>query len=177
MGRRYCRRSCPTCLCCCQPVAGMALPDLYRGRLCRCYRTSVPVCSAFVDWWIPAGTARQSRVYRSSLDWRCSRSRGCDPCYGPLDNQSAGRSRCFAFQVANPVLRMGRDSHVGGLCGCTFGCSSGKTALTPTSMARQPYFLRLDNCHWVCGSRHSNRGNDGSVLESLLMCIGIDCDD
>src|SRR6476620_5547856 len=100
----------------------MARSGLHTGRIRRDYRTGAYARSAFADCRILAGTVGLSWTTRTSLDRRRAGRDGGGPRRGPLDHQPAGHDRRPALHIADTVLPLRGDRHVGDLRRRGFGC-------------------------------------------------------
>src|SRR5580698_9740611 len=102
----------------------MARPDLHTGWIRGDHRTGYPARSAFADWRILTGTIGLSFAAYSSLDRQRAGRGGGGPRRGPLDHQSAGHDRCASLDIADSVLRLWCDRHVGDFRRRAFGCTT-----------------------------------------------------
>ena len=105
-----------------EPTARMARSGLHSGRIRRDYRTGSHARSAFADRRISAGTVGLSWTACTSLDRRRAGRGGGGPRRGPLDHQSAGHDRRPSLRIADAVLALRCDRHVGNLRRRAFGC-------------------------------------------------------
>jgi hypothetical protein len=143
--------SCANRLCSGEPAARMARSALHSGRICRGHRAGSHAPAAPADERILAGTVDSSSAARTSLDRRRAGRSGGDPRWRPLDHQSAGRDRRSSFYIADAVLRLGRDRHVGNRCRRAVGCTPPSTTTATANMAHRSYVPRGRDRRRDCG--------------------------
>ena len=157
---------CADCRCSGEPAACMARSALHSSRICRGHRAGSHARAALADERILTGTVvGSSRTARTSLDRRGAGRGGGDPRWRPLDHQSARRYRRPPLHIADPVLCLGRDRHVGNLCRRAFGRTAPSIATETANLARRSYVPRGGDRRRDCGPWHTDRGDDGDGVE------------
>src|SRR5271170_6534548 len=143
----------------------MARPTLYTGWIRGDYRTGSPARSASADWRILTGTVGLSWAACTSLDRRRAGRSGGGPRRGPLDHQSAGHDRRPSLDIADAVLPLWCDRHVGDLRRRAFGCTPPATRTATANVAHCAYAPRGGHRRRECGPWPPDRGGDGDGVE------------
>ena len=114
-----------------EPAARMARSGLHPGRIRRDHRAGSHARSASADRRILAGTVGLSRAACPSLDRRRAGRGGGGPRRRPLDHQSAGHDRRPSLRIADAVLPLRCDRHVGDLRRRASGCTAPAIGTAP----------------------------------------------
>ena len=128
--------------------------------------------SAPADERMPAGTVGASRTAHSSLDGNPARRGGSYSRWGSLVHQSAGRDRRSPLRIADAVLCLGRDRHVGHLRHSTISRIPPPVASATALVAHRSYGPRSGHSCGECGPCHTHRGDDGDDVESSAVRTG-----
>ena len=164
----------------CVPVAArsdersarMARSGLHPGRIRRDHRAGSRARSAFADCRISAGTVGLSRAACASLDRRRAGRRGDGPRRGPLDHQSAGHDRRASLHIADAVLPLRCDRHVGDLRRRAFGGTPPAIGTGAANVAHRSYGARGGHRRRQRGPCHADRGDDGDDVEGGSLRAG-----
>ena len=147
-----------------EPSARMARPGLHSGRVRGDYRTGSHARSAFADRRILAGTVGSSWTARASLDRRRAGRGGGGPRRGPLDHESAGHDRRPSLRIADAILPLRCDRHVGNFRRRAFGHTP--PAIGTANVAHCSYVPRGGHRRRERGPWHADRGDDGDDVEA-----------
>jgi hypothetical protein len=143
----------------------MAPSGVHRSRICRDHWTRALARSTLGDRRISAGIVSSWPSARASLDRRHAGRRRDDPRRWPLDHQPSGRDRRSSIRLANAVLGLGRDRHVGNFRIGANGCSPSPVALATTDVAQRSHVPCGDYRRRHYSARRTDRGHNGDDFE------------